>query len=177
MIRLLKWVLIVCGLLFVVGIGISVVLGISGKDAPLHTPATVGNAPRLTTKLARDLEEDTKSGFAKRQKPQAGVYGRNGQPEYLLVAGYGFEETGKQVLDDFIEDAGKEMTFGKPSTMPGGLTCATANTNGERGSICAWAGDSSNGILWALRNRDVKAVAGATVKARAEVEVDAKKKS
>lgn len=153
-----------------VGVRAAVDEWMPGTRPALHTPSSLGSAPRLTSREAMEIEAEVEDGLAKRQKPQAGVYGRNGRPQYLLFAGYGTEETGRHTLLGFMDGFDGDATFGKPQTMAGGLVCTTVNFDGERGAACAWGGDESDGVVWALYSRDVAGLAKMTAKARTDVE-------
>jgi hypothetical protein len=143
---------------------------LSGKDrAPLHTPATVGGYPRMTGAGAQQLEDDVTGDMTARQQPQAGVYGRGGTPQYLLVAGFALEASGAEVLAGLREDM-DTARFGKPAKVAGGLTCQTVTDGAVRGAACAWAGKRSNGMVVALHRPDVTALAKVTRAARAKVD-------
>jgi hypothetical protein len=137
---------------------------------PLHTPERIGSSPRMTSGEARDIENEMKNDIGgSSAKPQAGVYGRNGRPQYVLAAAYGLDKTGNTVLLDFAN--GADAKLGPIKLMPGGLVCATAVTDGVKGAACAWAsGDKSDGLVWSFTKPDINALAKLTTTARAEVE-------
>jgi hypothetical protein len=141
------------------------------KDrAPLHTPATVGGYARMTSGLATGLERDMRSGLRSSQHAQAGVYGKLSTPRYALLAGFGTESSGREVLAGFASGFHeKGVAWGRVTTTKTGLACQTFTGAGLRGAACAWAGKRSNGVLVAFRQASVTALAGVTASARSAV--------
>lgn len=137
---------------------------------PLHTPLQVGTAPRIETTDARRMEQEITKSLKSFQDPQVGVYG-SGDLEYVLLAAFGTEKSGREVLRGFVDEGRRSgATFGKLVAMPGELTCTTVSDAGDTGAICAWAGKRSNGVLWALANDDVKELASLAATARTQVD-------
>jgi hypothetical protein len=137
----------------------------------LHTPATVGGYPKMSSSMATRLEWEIKADATRADQAQAGVYGADGVPRYLLVAAVGPETSGRQVLARF-RGAFDGATLGKATVTSSGLACQTVTdaSKGMHGALCAWAGSRSTGLVVSFRQADLKKVAATTAVARSGVE-------
>ena len=141
------------------------------REVTLSTPEKIGNAKRLRSAFAKQVERETVKGMASLQQAQVGLYGTGSTPRYFMAAGFSPEQSSREMYDVFRTEAAKAedgTTIGRPKAV-GDLTCATLTVADLKGAVCLWASDRSNGALVDYTSRDTARLAKLAITAQRQV--------
>jgi len=166
------------GLVFVtVFLGLAVLAGtVFGMSAlrdhtgkVFHAPERIGRYPLMTSPEALQGAQDALGPVKNLHRAVSGLYGTGSRPTLVLIAGDA-DDTSSRVALDNAKAEGKDsgQAFGASRTF-GDITCAPM-TAPLRGTMCFWAGKTSDGALLHVGATNLGAVAKETAEARAAVE-------
>ena len=136
-----------------------------------QAPPSVGSSPRLGTPYALEMARTLRGKVPASVDVQVGLYGTPTLPRYALIATSPLADSSRVVFDDLVAGMGADAgQVGPPTRMAGGLTCATHTLANRPGSLCAWGGSRSNGVLAWYTGDHLPTLAKTTAAARADVE-------
>ena len=140
---------------------------------PFTRPTAVGEYELITTNLAERLTDELRRDqFARIGRPIAGMYGIDGTPHFVLVAGDGRDDSGRAIYDDVVREAA--ATRGGrvgPATTVGDITCTTATTDEVAAAVlCFWGSkNGADGVVYHFGNLGMDETARFASLARAAI--------
>lgn len=106
---------------------------------PFTRPAAIGEYALLTTTAAENAAAEMRRDMiGEIGRPVAGMYGRGGAPEFIVVAGDGSDRDTRDMYATLAKDLGVDKQAVSAATPVKDVVCATVAFQGEA-VVCFWA--------------------------------------